>query len=587
MKDSADPNDVIARLRQRKGSGPGPRPAPGPSGPGPPPPGPPPGNSQHPTIALRVGQTERIVNQLEDLLIASDRGLYQRGGVIVSTGFTKMKTWDKKDVIVQVIEERGNYAMLEDMQAVANFLGFDKKGNLRPVNPPMALAHTLKDRKSRLRFPIITGIVNCPSIEVDGTLLDQPGYDEATGVLFDPLGVKFPRVPDFPSKAMAETALKRILRVIETFAFNTQSDKAVMLSGILTGVARRGLPFAPMHAFDAPVAGSGKSKLVDIICIIATGRRAGVMSQGEKPEEFAKALDAILMRGDPLIAIDNCSHPVESDKLNMALTQEFVEVRVLGLSRMVTVQTKAFVTLTGNNLIIIGDLTRRTIKSRLDPNCERPELSQFEFDPIAYAMENRAQLVTDALTILRAYALVGRSETPPPPRLQNFELWSDTVRAALLWLGQGDPVATMDDLRQSDASIENMAAVFSAWHDEFMDNRVSADEVIEKAEAHYFVETEPRSVLGTTTSKPIRERQYTYPRLRNALMAVAKKNGQLDATTLKYWLRGVKERVITIGEKEHQLLVRLTTDGLKHGSVAAWKLEIVNAASPKMQPRTA
>src|SRR4029077_18880470 len=142
--------------------------------------------------------------------------------------------------------ERGNYAMLEDMQAVANFLGFDKKGNLRPVNPPMALAHTLKDRKSRLRFPIITGIVNCPSIEVDGTLLDQPGYDEATGVLFDPLGVKFPRVPDFPSKAMAETAIKRILRVIETFAFNTQSDKAVMLSGILTGVARRGLPFAPM-----------------------------------------------------------------------------------------------------------------------------------------------------------------------------------------------------------------------------------------------------------------------------------------------------------------------------------------------------
>jgi hypothetical protein len=162
MNDSADPNDVIARLRQRKGSGPGPGPAPGPSGPGPPPPGPPPGNSQHPTITLRVGQTERIVNELEDLLIASDRGLYQRGGVIVSTGFTKMKTWDKKDVIVQVIEERGNYAMLEDMQAVANFLGFDKKGKLRPVNPPMALAHTLKDRKSRLRFPIITGIVTCP-----------------------------------------------------------------------------------------------------------------------------------------------------------------------------------------------------------------------------------------------------------------------------------------------------------------------------------------------------------------------------------------------------------------------------------------
>ena len=35
-------------------------------------------------IELRIGETERAVNELERRLIASDRGLYQRGGVIVS-----------------------------------------------------------------------------------------------------------------------------------------------------------------------------------------------------------------------------------------------------------------------------------------------------------------------------------------------------------------------------------------------------------------------------------------------------------------------------------------------------------------------
>jgi hypothetical protein len=39
---------------------------------------------------------------------------------------------------------------------------------------------------------LLTGIVNCPSITVDGRLLDVPGYDPATGVLFDPLGVSLP-----------------------------------------------------------------------------------------------------------------------------------------------------------------------------------------------------------------------------------------------------------------------------------------------------------------------------------------------------------------------------------------------------------
>jgi hypothetical protein len=45
--------------------------------------------TDRPTIRLRVGQTERVVDEIEAALKASGRGLYRRGGLIVSTGFDR------------------------------------------------------------------------------------------------------------------------------------------------------------------------------------------------------------------------------------------------------------------------------------------------------------------------------------------------------------------------------------------------------------------------------------------------------------------------------------------------------------------
>ena len=50
--------------------------------------------SAKPIIALRTGETERAVDELEALLNGSGRPLYQRGGLIVSTGVARMPTWN-------------------------------------------------------------------------------------------------------------------------------------------------------------------------------------------------------------------------------------------------------------------------------------------------------------------------------------------------------------------------------------------------------------------------------------------------------------------------------------------------------------
>ena len=160
----------------------------------------------------------------------------------------------------------------------------------------------------------------------------------------------FPSVPSLPDRRTALTALERILKLLETFDFVGKDDKAVALSLIFTAIARRGLPHAPLHGFDAPVAGSGKSMLVDIASILATGHEAGVIAQGESREEAEKRLAATLMRGSPIIAVDNCELPLEGVLLNQTLTQQRVELRILGFSKMIVAQTMTVLTATGNNL---------------------------------------------------------------------------------------------------------------------------------------------------------------------------------------------------------------------------------------------
>jgi hypothetical protein len=117
------------------------------------------------------------------------------------------------------------------------------------------------------------------------------------------------------------------------------------------------------------------------------------------------------------------------------------------------------------DVLPLGDLTRRSIISRLDPKIDRPELRQFDYDPLAHARDNRAEVVAAALTIMKAHHVAGRPGRPP--RLQSFEDWSDTVRGALMWVGLEDPAATQDTLRQNDPKLTILIRVATVWRKAF------------------------------------------------------------------------------------------------------------------------
>ena len=169
----------------------------------------------------------------------------------------------------------------------------------------LRIAETYVAREGMWKLPVLTGLINSPTLRPDGSILDRPGYDVSTGMLFDPKQTRFPSITPEPDRDEALAAQSYLRKLIDSFPFVGDADRAVALSGILTTVVRRSIPTAPLHAFNAPVAGSGKSLLVDIASMIASGRPAAVIAHGKTEEEMEKRLGAAFIAGDALISIDN------------------------------------------------------------------------------------------------------------------------------------------------------------------------------------------------------------------------------------------------------------------------------------------
>ena len=515
-----------------------------------------------PVIEIRKGEIERVVNETEAVLIAEQEALpvvkrlFRRGPLIVSINFNIEPTHDGQTVESQIIAEVGDYALTERIASAAVFKKFDhRQDELVRVDPPHSIAVTLKQHQYHLKLPVLVTIVNCPHFTASGRVMDRPGYDPKTGIFYDPRGVMFPLIPSHPTKEQALVALGKIKRLYVTFSFATEIDRAAAISLVLTLLARAGIETAPLHAFDAPTAGSGKSMLVSIASIIATGHDAGVIAQGLTSEEFEKRISTQLMKGKQLIAIDNCNSPIDGDLLNQALTQSKVEMRILGQSKDMEVRCTPVFSGTGNNLVIKGDLTRRSTFARLDPEVERPELKQFDYNPIADAKENRGELVAAALTILRAYHVAGRPNLLP--RLQGFAGWSDAVRSAMVWLGLEDPVKTQERLRENDPVLTALVCLATAWRTAFEREPKTVSEAIAIADQ--------RTTIGSYHDQ---RWELANPIINAAFMSVAGRNRAINPEALGHYLRRSADRVVKLDDGA---LVRFEKHGTRQGA-AVWVL---------------
>ena len=250
--------------------------------------------------------------------------------------------------------------------------------------------------------------------------------------------------------------------LLEDFPFTDDASRSVALSALITPVVRGAMPVAPMHAITATAPGSGKSYIVDLVSAISAGERAPVISAGRTEEETEKRLGAAIIEGQPLISIDNVNGELGGDALCQMIERPIVSVRPLGTSKLMKVPSRACCFATGNNIQLVGDMTRRVVLCSLDPDMERPELRKFHGDPFAAVVADRGAYIAAALIIVRAYAVAGYPGLLTP--LASFEAWSRLVRSALVWLERADPIETMEKARSEDPVTSTLNNLFAVWH---------------------------------------------------------------------------------------------------------------------------
>jgi putative DNA primase/helicase len=189
---------------------------------------------------------------------------------------------------------------------------------------------------------------------------------------------------------------------------------------------------------------------------------------------------ARLLAGDMAVSIDNCDRTLEGSFLCQALTQHRLNIRILGQSRNVETPVNATLFATGNNLVLAGDIIRRALCCSMDARCERPELRSFSVNAIEAAKQQRGELVTAALTVLRAWHVAG--ERVNLSTFGSFEQWSHRIRAPLVWLGKTDPCETIAEIRDSDPHRAALIAVIEQWKANLqLGTKYSVQEVIARA----------------------------------------------------------------------------------------------------------
>ena len=497
-------------------------------------------------IEVIAGEIDVTATLGEQALIASRLPVFRRDTLLVRP-FSRLVPASKGRMTISAgLDTIGQAALIDMLNQAVGWVKHDARAKaLVATNPPALVADIILSRASMSRLPSIAGVITTPTLRPDGSLLLEQGYDPATRLyhIHDPT-LRMPAIPAKPSRLDADKALELLSGLLREFPFASDVDRAVALSAILTAAVRGAFGVAPMHAFRASTAGSGKSYLADVVSMVATGRHCPVMAIADTPGETEKRLQAMLLSSSPIISLDNVNGELGSDLLCQATERPLVRIRIMGGQNEAEIESRATFLATGNSLRVRGDMTRRTLLCNLDANMERPELREFMDDPVADVLRDRGVYVAACLTIMLAYREAGQPSDVPP--LASFEEWNGWVRGALLWLGCADPAISMEGAREDDPELLELREFIGIWkqcRDEFSasdagsyrDNPWSLPMTVSDMD---------RLSQTTITDGTPGVTHLAYEEFRSLLLRISGDRGTVNARRIGKWLASKEGRIV-------------------------------------------
>jgi hypothetical protein len=265
---------------------------------------------------------------------------------------------------------------------------------------------------------------------------------------------------------------------------------------------------------------------------------------------MAKVKLALALAGVSVVHLDNLPDGgfYGSPELDSALTSTVVSDRILGQSRdSGPVPLRPVWFLSGNNLSPSTDAYRRWLPCNLASSLENPhEREDIELVDIrAHIAEHRADLLADALTILRAHAVAGRPVGWKAP-LGSFEQWDQIVRGAVWYAMDADCLVTQQQATAESPDRLDKLAILEGWArlPGGATDGLTIDEALEMA-------------------RPDDKGSSSYPELSNAFLRMSKDGKYATVRRVSYRFRALRgqniggRRLVKSGERNHSTLWRV------------------------------
>jgi hypothetical protein len=393
----------------------------------------------------------------------------------------------------------GGRAIIDPLSRVtlsAHFTGFARfskvtgSGDTKPLDSlPRKLAEFIL-AESNLPLPGLESVFRSPVYargeDRDVQLRCETGYHSAAAAWLDMTGVEGVERPAKPSKKELDEAKAFIEdELLVDFPFDSAASKA---NAIGLGV----LPFVrplidgptPLHMLTAPTPGSGKGLLASVLATIAEGQPVSASPAPTTKAEWRKVITSTLLKSPSHVLIDNINEKMDSGALAAMLTTRYWGDRILGESRIVDLRNDAVWVTTANNPSFTGELARRMVLVRLEPEHERPEeRTGFKHSNLRqFARSNRVKLVESFLTLVEHWLAEGQPE--PTTTVGSFESWSEVVGGILESCGYEAFLGNRELLRSKGAhELEEWKGFVGAWHQEHGRKPVPSSDLRKLAES--------------------------------------------------------------------------------------------------------
>lgn len=436
-----------------------------------------------PTIQGNQRQLRDVTDDALTALLARNDPptLFQRGGVL-----TRLRLG--ADHAVPLLEPLTDSALRGVLARAANWLKArsTKQGIvLEDDAPPLEVVKDVATLPDWPNIPVLEAVVETPVFTRQGKLLRNPGFHADARLWYQPADdLLVPDVPLIPSSTERERARHLLLtELLGDFPFADDASRAHALAALL-------LPFVrplidgptPLHLFDAPVEGTGKTLLASCLSEVSTGRPVEAIAEASDDEEWRKRLTAVLIEGPTIILLDNLNRLLDSGALASVLTARVWKDRVLGVSKTVRLPNLALWLASGNNTRLSRELIRRTVWCRLDSRTDAPwERTGFRHKNLfTWVKAHRGDLVWAALVLCQAWLAEGRPSGTQT--LGMFESWAETMGGILQVVGVPGLLANATTFRKQSAdSAGEWLAFVSAWWERFREQPVGVKELFQLA----------------------------------------------------------------------------------------------------------